>query len=210
MEGNGSFGVSDGTPCGGCGYACDGGRCGRRRLWLGRSMMRVDLSRLEVRGEAMAAIAERMQTDIVTAMKAKDEHRLTTLRMVKSAMKNREIEKRAPLEEAEEQAILTTLIKQRKDSIEQFTKGGRPELAAKEQTEIEMIEGYLPQSAGEEEVRAIVLGALEHLAKDAGGVRPGPKDMGPAMRVVRQRILASGIRADGGMVSEMVKAELAK
>ncbi len=79
----------------------------------------------------MAAIAERIQQDIVVAMKAKDEHRLTTLRMVKSAMKNREIDKRAPLEEAEEQAILTTLIKQRKDSIEQFTKGGRPELAAK-------------------------------------------------------------------------------
>ena len=158
----------------------------------------------------MAAIAERMQADIVTAMKARDEHRLTTLRMVKSAMKNKEIEKRSPLEEAEEAAILTSLIKQRRDSIEQFTKGGRPELAAKEQTEIGMIEGYLPQSASEAEVRTIVLGALEHLAKDAGGVRPGPKDMGPAMRVVRQRILASGIRAEGGMVSEMVKAELAK
>ncbi len=73
-----------------------------------------------------------------------------------------------------------------------------------------MIEGYLPQSASDEEVRSIVMGAIEHLAKDAGGVRPGPKDMGTAMRVVRQRILASGIRADGGLVSEMVKAELAK
>lgn len=159
---------------------------------------------------AMAAIAERMQADIVVAMKARDEHRLTTLRMVKSAMKNKEIDKRAPLDEAEEAAVLTTLIKQRKDSAEQFTNGGRPELAEKERVEIAMIEGYLPQSASEEEVRTIVMGALEHLAKDAGGVRPGPKDMGPAMRVVRQRILASGIRADGGMVSEMVKTELAK
>ena len=158
----------------------------------------------------MAAIAERMQTDIVTAMKAKDEHRLTTLRMVKSAMKNKEIDKRAPLEEAEEAAVLTTLIKQRRESIDQFTKGGRPELAEKEQAEIGMIEVYLPQAATDEEVRTIVLGALEHLAKDAGGQRPGPKDIGPAMRVVRQRIAASGIRADGGMVSEMVKAELAK
>ncbi len=158
----------------------------------------------------MAAIAERMQADIVTAMKAKEEHRLTTLRMVKSAMKNKEIEKRAPLDEAEEAAVLTTLIKQRKDSVEQFTKGGRPELAEKEQMEIGMIEGYLPQSASEEEVRTIILGALEHLAKDAGGARPGPKDIGPAMRVVRQRIAASGIRADGGMVSAMVKEELAK
>ncbi len=159
---------------------------------------------------AMAVIAERMQADIVVAMKAKEEHRLTTLRMVKSAMKNKEIDKRAPLEEAEEAAVLATLIKQRRESIEQFTKGGRPELAEKERVEIGMIEAYLPQAATEDEVRTIVLGALEHLAKDAAGVRPGPKDIGPAMRVVRQRIAASGIRADGGMVSEMVKAELAK
>ena len=158
----------------------------------------------------MAGIAERMQADIVAAMRAKDEHRLTTLRMVKSAMKNKEIDKRSPLEEAEEAAVLTTLIKQRKDSVEQFTKGGRPELAAKEETEIGMIEAYLPQAAGEDKVRTIVLGALEHLAKDAGGERPGPKDIGPAMRVVKQRLAASGVRADGGMVSAMVKAELAK
>lgn len=156
------------------------------------------------------AISEKIQADIVTAMKAKDEHKLTTLRMVKSAMKNKEIEKRAPLEEEEEQAILTMLIKQRKDSVEQFTKGNRPELAEKEAVEITMIECYLPQSASEEEVLAIVQGAIEHLAKDAGGARPGPKDMGPAMRVVKQRIAASGIRADGSMVSAMVKAELAK
>ena len=154
------------------------------------------------------AIGEKIQADIVTAMRAKDEHRLTTLRMVKSALKNKEIDKRAPLDEHEEQAILTTLIKQRKDSVEQFTKGNRPELAEKEAVEITMIEGYLPQSASEEDVRAIVQGAIEHLAKDAGGARPGPKDMGPAMRVVKQRLLASGIRADGSMVSEMVKAEL--
>ncbi len=156
------------------------------------------------------AILEKLEADIVVAMKAKDEHRLTTLRMVKSALKNREIDKRAPLEETEEQAILTTLIKQRKDSVEQFTKGNRPELAEKEQVEIGMIEGYLPQSAREEEVRAIVMGAIEHLAKDAGGARPGPKDMGAAMRVVKQRIAASGIRADGSMVSAMLKEELAK
>ena len=163
---------------------------------------------MEVMG--MAAIGEKLEADIVVAMRAKEEHRLTTLRMVKSAMKNKEIEKRVPLEEAEEAAILTTLIKQRRDSVEQFTKGNRPELAEKERVEIGMIEGYLPQSASEEEVRAIVLGAIEHLAKDAGGARPGPKDMGPAMRVVKQRVAASGIRADGSMVSAMLKEELAK
>ncbi len=156
----------------------------------------------------MATVGDRLQTEIVVAMKAKDEHRLTTLRMAKSALKNKEIDKRAPLDEAEEQAILTTLIKQRKDSIEQFTKGNRPELAEKERLEIAMLEVFLPQAASDEEVRAIIRGSIEHLAKDAGGVRPGPKDIGPAMRVVRQRIAASGIRADGTLVSEMLKEEL--
>ncbi len=163
----------------------------------------------EIEGQDMA-IGEKLQADIVAAMKAKEEDRLTTLRMVKSALKNKEIDKRAPLEEAEEQAVLTTMIKQRRESIEQFTKGNRPELAAKEQAEIGLIEAYMPQSASEDEVRAIVLGAIEHLAKDAGGARPGPKDIGPAMRVVKQRIMASGIRAEGSVVSEMLKAELAK
>lgn len=154
------------------------------------------------------AISKRIQADIITAMKAKDEHRLTTLRMVKSALKNKEIDKRGPLTDVEEAQILTTLTKQRRESVESFTKGGRPELAAKETAEIAMIEAYMPQAASEDEVRTIVQGAIAHLAAD--GVKPGPKDMGPAMRVVQQRILASGLRADGKMVSEMVKAELAK
>ncbi len=89
-------------------------------------------------------IGERVQADIVAAMKAREEHKLTTLRMVKSALKNKEIDKREKLTDAEESQILTTLIKQRKESVESFTKGGRPELAAKEQAESGMIEGYLP------------------------------------------------------------------
>src|SRR3984957_751524 len=109
-------------------------------------------------------IGEKIQTDIVVAMKAKDEHRLTTLRMVKSSLKNKEIDKREPLTDGEEQQILTTLIKQRRESVESFTKGGRPELAAKEQEEIGMIEGYLPQAASEDDVRALVQGAIEHVA----------------------------------------------
>ncbi len=153
-------------------------------------------------------IGEKIQADIVTAMKARDEHRLTTLRMVKSALKNKEIDKREKLTDAEEQQILTTLIKQRRESVESFTKGGRPELAEKEQTEIGMIEGYLPQAAGEEEVGKVIAGAIDSMTVD--GKRPGPKDMGPVMRVVQQRILADGLRADGKLVSEMVKAELAK
>ena len=153
-------------------------------------------------------IASKIQADIITAMKAKDEHKLTTLRMVKSALKNKEIDKREPLTDAEETQILTTLIKQRRESVESFTKGDRPELAQKEQEEIGMIEGYLPQAASEDEVRTVIQGAIAHLAE--AGTKPGPKDIGPAMRVVQQRILASGLRAEGKMVSEMVKAELAK
>ena len=117
------------------------------------------------------SIGAKIQTDIIVAMKAKDEHRLTTLRMVKSALKNKEIDKREALTDAEETQILTTLIKQRKESVESFTKGGRPELAAKEQAEIGRIEGYLPQAAGEDEIRAVVMGAIAHLAEGGGQAR---------------------------------------
>jgi uncharacterized protein len=153
-------------------------------------------------------IGEKIQTDIVVAMKAKDEHRLTTLRMVKSALKNKEIDKREKLTDAEESQILTTLIKQRKESVESFTKGGRPELAQKEQTEIGMIEGYLPQAASEDVIRGVVQGAIATMSE--GGAKPTPKEMGSVMKVVQQRILADGLRADGKLVSEIVKAELAK
>ena len=153
-------------------------------------------------------IGEKIQADIIVAMKAKEEHKLTTLRMVKSALKNKEIDKREELTDAEEQQILTTLIKQRKESVESFTKGGRTELAEKEQAEIVMIEGYLPKAAAEDEIREVVLGAIDTLTKD--GARPGPKEMGTVMKVVQQRILADGLRADGKLVSEIVKSELAK
>lgn len=153
-------------------------------------------------------ISATIQADIITAMKARDEHRLTTLRMVKSALRNKEIDKREPLTDAEESQILTTLLKQRRESIESFTKGGRPELAEKEQAEIAMIEGYLPQSASEEQIREVVQGAISHLAE--AGTKPTIKDMGAAMKVVQQRILADGLRADGKLVSELVKAELAQ
>lgn len=159
-------------------------------------------------GAMPVSISDRIGKDIITAMKAREEHRLTTLRMVKSALKSKEIDKREPLTDAEEQSILTTLLKQRRESIESFTKGDRPELAEKEKLEIAMIEPYLPQAATEHEVRTVIHGAIEHLAAGNGGVRPGPKDMGPAMRVIQQRLLSSGIRADGKMVSEILKAEL--
>jgi uncharacterized protein len=158
----------------------------------------------------MASIAESVEKDIIVAMKAREETKLTTLRMVKSALKNKEIDKREPLTDAEQQAVLTTMLKQRRESIEQFTKGGRPELAEKEKVEIDLIEGYMPKAAGEDEIRVIVAGAVEQITKDNGGTRPVPKDMGAVMKVAQQRALASGARIDGKTLSEMVKAELAK
>jgi uncharacterized protein YqeY len=158
----------------------------------------------------MAAIGEKLGKDIVTAMKAREQETLTTLRMVKSALKNKEIDKREGLTDAEEQAILTTLLKQRRESVEQFTKGGRPELAAKEQVEIGLIEAYMPKAASEDDLRALVAEAVEQVTKDNGGTRPGPKEMGLVMKAVQQKIAASGARADGKLVSELVKTELAK
>jgi hypothetical protein len=155
------------------------------------------------------SISEKINADIITAMKAREEHRLTTLRMVKSALRSKEIDKRQPLTDAEQTAILSTLLKQRRESVESFTKGDRPELAAKEQAEIVMIEAYMPQAAGDDQVREIVQTAIAHLAA-SGGAKPGPRDMGAAMKLVQQRIQATGLRADGKIVSELVKAELAK
>ncbi|MDP9038852.1 MAG: GatB/YqeY domain-containing protein [Acidobacteriota bacterium] len=154
-------------------------------------------------------IFEKIEADIKDAMRARQEHRLTTLRMVKSALRSKEIDKREPLTEPEQAAVLSTLLKQRKESVESFTRGGRPELAEKEQAEIAMIEIYMPQAATDDQVRDIVSTAIAHMAA-SGGLKPGPKDMGTAMKLIQQRILASGLRADGKLVSELVKAELNK
>ena len=152
---------------------------------------------------SQASVVQQVEKDIVAAMKARESERLSTLRMVKTAFKNKEIEKREPLTDAEAQQILTTLIKQRRESVEQFTKGNRPELAEKELGEIALIEGYMPKAAGEEEIKKLVEEAL-------AGQTLGPKDMGTAMKTVQAKIQASGLRADGRQVSEIVKAHLSK
>ncbi|WP_047489900.1 GatB/YqeY domain-containing protein [Terriglobus sp. TAA 43] len=154
------------------------------------------------------AIGEKIGKDIIEAMKARDSFRTETLRMVKSALKSKEIDKRSALTESEELGVLQTMVKQRKDAAEQFAKGNRPELAQKEQDEIKMLEAYMPQTASEEEIRAVVQGALHTMAND--GAKPGPKDMGPAMRVVQQRIMADGLHVDNKLVSSIVKEELTK
>src|ERR1700739_2335116 len=109
------------------------------------------------------SLIEQIQQDITGAMKAREEQRLSTLRMVKTALKNREIEKMAPLDDKESQQVLNTLIKQRKDSVEQFLKGGRQEMADKEAAEIKLIETYMPKAAGEEEIVAGVRAAMVEL-----------------------------------------------
>ncbi|WP_446744883.1 GatB/YqeY domain-containing protein [Silvibacterium acidisoli] len=154
------------------------------------------------------SLVSQIDKDIVTAMKARDGERTTALRMVKTAIKNKEIDKRSPLTEAEVLQVLTTLIKQRRDSAEQFTKGNRPELAAKEISEIALIETYMPKAAGEGEIREVVAEVVAELT--AAGNKPGPKDMGTTMKAVQAKLQAAGVRADGRQVSEIVKEELAK
>ena len=148
-------------------------------------------------------LSEQIQKDITSAMKAREEERLSTLRMVKAALKNKEIEKMAPLDDKESQQILSTLIKQRKDSVEQFTKGGRTELAAKEAREIVLIENYLPKAAGEEDVRAGVRAVIAEMPAP-----PAMKDMGLVMKAVMANFAAAGIRVEGKVVSDIVKQEL--
>lgn len=147
------------------------------------------------------SISAKIQKDIVEAMKAKQELRLSTLRMVKSALKNKEIDKRAPLDEKEELATLSTLIKQRHDSVEQFTKGNRPELAQKEKDEIVIIEAYMPKAVSEADVVATVKAVIAEMGS------PTMKDMGNVMKNTMAKF--GGARVDGKLVSETVKKELA-
>jgi len=144
-------------------------------------------------------ISERITQDMTLAMKARQEHRLSTLRMVKSAIKNKEIDKRAPLDDQEAMAVLNTLIKQRRDSIEQFTKGGRKELADKEAAEIAIIEAYLPKAAGAEEITAMVRAVISDMGS------PTIKEMGTVMKNTMAKFATSGTRVDGKIVSETVK-----
>ena len=148
------------------------------------------------------SLSEQIQKDITTAMKARDEQRLSCLRMVKTALKNREIEKMAPLDEKEAQQVLSTLIKQRKDSVEQFTKGGRQQMADKEAAEIKLIETYMPKAAGEEDIVAGVKAVIAEMGT------PTMKDMGTVMKNVMARFSAAGMRVEGKQVSDVVKREL--
>ena len=147
-------------------------------------------------------ISEQIQKDMVDAMRSRDELRLSTLRMVKSALSYKEVEKRGPLDDKETQQILSTLIKQRRDSIEQFTKGGRQELADKEAGEINIIEHYLPKAMGEQQIAEAVKATIAEMGS------PAMKDMGTVMKNVMAKLQATGARVEGKTVSELVKKAL--
>jgi uncharacterized protein YqeY len=154
------------------------------------------------------ALESNVNQQIVVAMKAHDGERTTTLRLIKNALKNKAIEKRSMLTPAEEEQALATMIKQRRDSIDQFTKGNRPELAAKEAGEIVVIEEFLPKALDDAGLAALVSAAIDELASAAG--RPlTPKDMGTAIKAVQAKLQADGLRAEGRAVSELVKKGLA-
>ena len=148
-------------------------------------------------------LVDRIQQDIVAAMKSKDEARLSALRLVKSALQNRKVEKMAPLDDKEAQSVLNTLIKQRKEAAEQFIKGGRQEMADKETAEMALIESYLPKAATEAEVAAGVRAVIAEMNS------PTIKDMGSVMKNAMARFQGAGMRVDGKMVSDIVKRELA-
>jgi uncharacterized protein len=145
-------------------------------------------------------LEQQLSADIATAMKARDATRLTALRMLKAALMNKNIEKSRALEPGEELQVVSTLVKQRRDSIEQFTKGGRTDLADKEQAEIAILEAYLPPSVGVEAIDQAVAQAVTETGAS------GPKDIGKVMKAVMAAL--SGKTVDGKLVNERVRSRL--
>jgi uncharacterized protein YqeY len=148
------------------------------------------------------SLSEKIQTDIVSAMKARDDFRLSVLRMVKAAIQLKEVEKIRKLDENESIQLLQTLLKQRKESIDQFTKGGRPELAEKEQKEAAIIEAYLPAGASAEEMVAAIAKAVA----ETGAI--SIKQMGAVVKAAKAQL--EGKTVDGKALSELVRARLSK
>jgi hypothetical protein len=147
-------------------------------------------------------LAERIQNDLTQAMKAKDELRLSVLRMMKSAIKNKEIEKIRPLDDAESLQVLNTLVKQRRESVEMFAKGGRQDLAEKETKEIAIIETYLPAGASPGEMDAAISAAIAETGANS------PKQMGAVIKAARAKL--EGKTVDGKALSDRVRDLLSK
>ena len=146
------------------------------------------------------SLKQQIISDLTASMKAQDAPRTSTLRMVKAALMNREIEKGGELDDEEMTKLLRSMVKQRQDSVEQFEKGGRQNLADKEKAEIEVIEAYLPQAASRETIEAAVSAAISETGASS------MKDMGRVMKATQAAL--AGKNADGRTVSELVKAKL--
>lgn len=147
------------------------------------------------------AFIDRISEDLIAAMRAKEATRLSTLRMAKAALMNREVERGRALDDTESLQVIASLIKQRRDSIEQFRKGGREDLAVKEEAELAVLDAYLPPPVGEAEIAAAVDAAIA----ETGAT--GAKDMGRVMKAVMARFTGSTL--DGKVVSELVRKRLA-
>jgi len=152
--------------------------------------------------ELKMSFAEKIQKDLVDAMRSKDELRLSVLRGIKAAIKHKEVEKIRVLDEPESMQILQTLVKQRKESIEQFTKGNRPELAEKETKELAIIESYLPASASEAEMDAAIAKAISE--SGASSI----KQMGAVVKAAKSAL--EGKTVDGKALSDRVRERLSK
>lgn len=146
------------------------------------------------------SLKDKIVSDLTDAMRTKDANRLSTLRMVKANLMNRQIEKGGELTDEEITKALQSLVKQRRDSVEQYEKAGRSELAEKEQMEISFIEHYLPQNASQAEIESAVSEAIQETGASS------IKEMGAVMKAALAKL--SGKTADGKMVSETVKAKL--
>ena len=146
------------------------------------------------------ALAEKVNSDIASAMKAKDAPRLSALRMVKAAIMNKEVEKSRALEDAEVLQVLSALVKQRRDSVEQFSKAGRTDLVDKETAEIAVLEEYLPPAASAEDVEAAVAAAIAETGAAS------PRDIGKVMKAVMPKL--AGKNADGRAINEAVRRKL--
>jgi len=148
------------------------------------------------------ALMERIQKDLTEAMMSKDELRLSVLRMIKSALKYKEVEKVRPLEDGEAVQVLQTLVKQRRESIEQFAKGGRQDLVDKETKEIAILEAYLPAAASDSDMSAAVEAAIAETGANS------PKAMGAVIKAAKARL--EGKTVDGKVLSDRVKERLSK
>ena len=145
-------------------------------------------------------LLDRIQGEMVAAMKARAEARLSALRLIKTALKKHEIDSMKPLDEPTEMQVLNTLVKQRRDAIDLYTKGNRPELAAKETAELKIVESFLPAAPDDEEIAA----AIEAAVAETGA--SSAKDMGKVMKAAQAKL--AGKRVDGKALSDKVRAKL--